>query len=499
LMILMFIGLIFVSVLAPSDGGETAFSNERIVYLVLAGLGFLFLGIYVGSGLSTGSTLFSMSDVGYLFTAPISPKKILLYGLINTLGKSLFSSIFIFYQIVNLRLNFGYGSFEIIALFVIYTVILIIGQLLAIAIYLFTNGNPSRKRGVKAAMLVGAIGLAIGIFSAYMQEGREIGPALLGIADARWFGLFPIGGWAVMFFRGISQGIVGELVLSSVLFIGTGLLVILALASGKADYYEDVLVSTEKIFNILKDAKEKKTAIYSSSSKKKKLVIKEKHTLKGTGVKAIAYRQLLEIRRRNRIPFINVYTIIASLIAGIVGYNTDGDIGLAFGLFAFLAYMQFFLTLFNPLNYEIKSPYIYMIPETSRKKVLAASLISFIKPCVDGLIIFAVFAAVGGTAPLSALLLAIGYAAVGSIYLGVSILNQRVIEGQPNIFLKGLFAIVILIVVIVPAVVSFVLTATFLPEQYIFFSMLPFSLYCFLLTSLIFALTGDVLDKSELK
>lgn len=498
-LVLMFVGVILISIFATAEDEQLGLTDERILYLVLAGMGFLFLGINLASGLSTGSTLFSMSDVGYLFTAPISPKKILFYGLINTLGKTLLSSIFILYQVVNLRVQFGYGLKEIALLFILYSGILIIGQLLSIALYLFTNGSPRRKRGIKLTAVVALLALALVIFATYIQQGRDLATTAYSIADAKWFGLLPIGGWAIMIFRGVLHGFIGEAVLAIALFLGTGFLVILTLSSGKADYYEDVLVSTELVFKAQKAVKEKKTATFNTNTNKKTRVIKEENTLKGFGAKVIAYKHILEKRRSNKIPFIDSYTIIASIIVGIAGYNMGGDnVSSIFGMFAFLAYMQYFLTMFNPLSMEIARPYIYLIPESSRKKVVAASITSFMKPCIDAVIIFGVFAAVGGANLLSSLLLAIGYATTGTVYVGISILNQRILGGQPNIFIKLLIGMLLFFIVLIPAVFSIVLTAILLPEQYIFFSMLPFSLCCILITFLIYLLAGNVLDKSEL-
>ena len=100
---LTIIGLIVLSIVVPRDSEDIKLADPRIIHLALVALGLFFLTIYVGSGLSTGSTLFSMSDVGFLFTAPISSKKILLYGLLSTFGRSLLSSVFIIYQVFNLR------------------------------------------------------------------------------------------------------------------------------------------------------------------------------------------------------------------------------------------------------------------------------------------------------------------------------------------------------------------------------------------------------------
>ncbi|MDF2486709.1 MAG: hypothetical protein K0R46_2877, partial [Herbinix sp.] len=152
---------------------RTQFADERILLLILSGLGILYLWIFTNTGLSTGSSLFTMPDVGLLFVAPISSKKILIYGLISTLGKSLLGSLFIFYQIGNLKANFGYGFKEIFALFLVFALMVLFCQLLSIGIYIFSNGNPKRKRLVLVLMysLVGII--LLGVF--ILQKQEQIG------------------------------------------------------------------------------------------------------------------------------------------------------------------------------------------------------------------------------------------------------------------------------------------------------------------------------------
>jgi len=92
-----------IMIVFAGDAPRTEFADERIIYLIIAAMGLLFVYSHVSSGLSTGSSLFTMPDVGLLFVAPVSPKKILFYGLLTTVGKSLLASIFIFYQIGNLK------------------------------------------------------------------------------------------------------------------------------------------------------------------------------------------------------------------------------------------------------------------------------------------------------------------------------------------------------------------------------------------------------------
>ena len=62
-MILSMVYLLF------ADNIETGvdFSDPRMIYLIIVGFGLMYLVSFANTGLSTGSTLFTMADVGLLF------------------------------------------------------------------------------------------------------------------------------------------------------------------------------------------------------------------------------------------------------------------------------------------------------------------------------------------------------------------------------------------------------------------------------------------------
>ncbi len=198
--ILMIVFSVVMVLIFGKNMNQMRFADERILFLILSGLSIFFLYAFVVSGLSTGSSLFTMPDVGLLFVAPVSSKKILLYGLLSTLGKSLLGSLFIFYQIGNLKTNFGYGIREIFALFLIFALMILFLQLLAIGIYIFTNGNPLRKSIVKVILytLFGVI--LMGTLILQKQEQVGMFEAVLRTIDSNWFGYIPVAGWSTMFF-----------------------------------------------------------------------------------------------------------------------------------------------------------------------------------------------------------------------------------------------------------------------------------------------------------
>ena len=490
---------IVVLVVFNKDMERTNFADERILYLILSGLGLLYLWMFVNSGLSTGSSLFTMPDVGLLFVAPISSKKILLYGLISTLGKSLLGSLFILYQVGNLKTNFGYGFCEITALFLIFALMVLFCQLLSIGIYIFSNGNPLRKRMVLVAFYALAALILMSVLYAQRQEQISIFDAFLGLMDQKWFGYVPVAGWSSMLFVGVVKGSLAGILIPLLLFFGAGGVVVALLTMGKADYYEDVLVSTENTFHTLNAAKEGRR-LPKASKKARKLKEHEVGIHHGTGANIFLYKHMLELRRRSRFIFVDNYTLFMLVGAGVAGYylrRFGAPSAAAYAVLGIAVYMQFIFSMMGMLKAELIKPYIYLIPEKSIKKVFAASLTSLIKHMADGLLIFAALGVMGGSDILTCFFAAVAYAASGSVFVALTILYQRVLGGQPNKLVQMFLGIGLLFAVMAPAVGISVVAAVLLPPALEFLCTLPFSLFCLLITSLVFVTCGNLIDRSE--
>lgn len=481
------------------DVKQMNFADDRILSLILSGLGLLYLWIFTNTGLSTGSSLFTMPDVGLLFVAPISSKKILFYGLISTLGKSLLGSLFIFYQIGNLKSNFGYGFKEIFALFLIFALMVLFCQLLSIGIYIFSNGNPNRKRlvGILLYTLFGVV--LLGALALQKQEQTGILQAFISLMDQNWFGYVPVAGWVTMFFQGVVQNSLPMVLIPLILFFVFGGMIVSLLTMGTADYYEDVLVSTETTFNTLNAAKEGRS-VPKASSKKIKIKDNETGIKHGSGANTFLYKHVLEMSRKSRIIFADSYTIFLMLGAGVAGYyynRFDAPSAAAYGVLGTAIYVQFIFSMMGRLKVELTKPYIYLIPEKSIKKVFAASLTSFIKHGIDGTLLFLVMVIMGGTDPLTGLFSAIAYTASGAVFVALTILFQRVLGGQPNKLVQSILVISLLLVIMGPAIVASVITAIMLPSSLIFLCTLPFSVFCFVITGIVFLTCGNLIDKSE--
>ena len=238
---------------------EQSFADIRILYMILAGLSMIFTYSSVIGGLSKGSTLFNMADVGLLFVAPISSMKILFYGLVKQMGTTLLASVFMVFQLGNIRANFDVNDKEIVSLFIIYVIIMFYTHLLSMATYIYTNFNQNRKNIIKGSLLLCVLLILLIIFYYYTKGDGGIFNVLYQTIDSKGFQLIPVVGWSVMLFSSILEGSFSWLIIALLLFSISGLGMIFMFTKDQGDYYEDVLVSTEYTHEALQKAKEGKT------------------------------------------------------------------------------------------------------------------------------------------------------------------------------------------------------------------------------------------------
>lgn len=113
--LLVIASMLVISFVMPSKGFKGG-SIEGFSALVSAAL-IVFIYFGIKQGVSHGNSFFRLADVNILFTAPISPRRVLVYGFIQQFFLTLFFMLLMSFQIPNLKLNFPIRSYGI---FVIY-------------------------------------------------------------------------------------------------------------------------------------------------------------------------------------------------------------------------------------------------------------------------------------------------------------------------------------------------------------------------------------------
>lgn len=472
---------------------EIIFADIRMLYLILAGLAMIFTYSSALGGLSKGSTLFNMADVGLLFVSPVSPIKILFYGLVKTMGTTLITSVFILFQLGNVKANFDVNNVLLVSLFLLYFTIVFFTHILSMATYIYTNASSRRKTYIKATLLVFGLLILVVAFYQYNISDENILNALYQTMDNKVFQFIPIVGWSVMLFASIVEANLLWTIISIILFLISSFGMIYLFTKNQGDYYEDVLVSTEHVYDTMQKAKEGKTSLYMN----KKAVNKDKAFRGGKGPSTLFFKDLLERSRTNKIPFMSTYTIIVTVAAGIFVYFVDDSFS-GYIVLGILVYMQLFTVSLGPLAQELRKPYIYLMPGKSLNKLIYASLSSLIKPAIDAVIIFAVVSAVGRISIFLNMFLALAYAASSALFVSYTILMQRIFGAQPNKIVQGIVGVFIFMFLLMPGVIMSIMAISFLPASFEFLGTLPFTLTCIVFSVIVFIVCGNLIEKSEM-
>ena len=102
------IGLMFTSLTFEGGDLEHDYSNPK--YFIFGATIILLIMILYNlySGISRKNFRYTMSDVNIIFTAPIKPQNVLLYGFIREISFILVFSFVFIYQIPNMAINFNF-------------------------------------------------------------------------------------------------------------------------------------------------------------------------------------------------------------------------------------------------------------------------------------------------------------------------------------------------------------------------------------------------------
>ena len=348
--------------------------------------------------------IYRKSDIHFLFVSPISPKKILLYAHIRNL---------LIQTVLNMVIAILGGIlFHVewwrVGIYFLFSII--VENLLEGGIMLLLYGTERLTQNGRSLVVKGAYALVgilflIGIYT-YITQGLSL-QSIMGFLHSDMVQMVPVVGWYIAVLHLIFVGP------TAVNLAGTAayaLLLILVMTLAlrmrcTGAYYEDAIKFADDYEEILVNRREGR--IDKRLGKKQKFK-KADVKYKGSGAKAIFYRQLLEYRK-NRY-FIFDFNMGAALVAGAgIAYLCAVEEGMGdltpFIIPGVTAYVIFiFTTLSGKWSKEISSPYTYLIPDTAFRKLWYATAMQHIQALVSGILITLPGAVVMRMSPLTAVL-----------------------------------------------------------------------------------------------
>ncbi|HEX3016853.1 MAG TPA: putative ABC exporter domain-containing protein [Caproicibacter sp.] len=453
--------LVFMFVSTQMDPPKKAeFADIRMLHGIFLGWLLLLSVPTLLISLKSGTTMFKMSDVNFLFVSPLSPKHILAYGLTKQMAATLLGFIFMLFYSGMLMEHFKVSPLGVLWLLLGSALTVFVIQVISLLIYSFANGNPKRQNIVRAVMYLYLGGMVVAALYIFQKNGGGVN-AIYNAVASPVLEYFPIIGWMKGAVFALIAGKMQPALIYAVLLLAAFVACLITFEKSDTDYYEDVLKNTETQFEARQALKEKRTMTVQSSSKKVK--VGKTGIGKGWGANAFFYKHLCEARRRSRLIFISVSTVLtlaADLILSfIITFSSRGDkdaptadLLLVIAL-ACDVYILFMLNAAGDWSRELGKPYVYLVPEDPFRKLLWASMTSVLKPVVDGAAIFLVLTLAMRANPLSGVICFLGYASFGFIFTAGNILAQRTMGGMGNRGLIAILYMMMLAIIIAPGII----------------------------------------------
>ncbi len=402
---------------------QSAESFTDIIWLkgILFALILIFVVAAVQKGLSNGDAIFDMNDVNLLFVSPVSPRLILMYGIVRMAKMAFWAGFFILFQSNSLGRGFGVG-FDAVLL-VLLGFILAVGmlQILSLLIYSLTNGRPARKMAVRLIAIAAFLPLIVYLGLQLASAGEPL-PALENTLRSPLAAWTPVAGWASEGAVSLITGDMGSGLLFLGLLVLAGVLLILYIALSNPDYYEDVLVATETAFEKKRDMSKGQINAEASSMKKVKV---SKTGIGGIGASAIFYKHLREAFRANRLGLWGLTSILTVFGATLFSLFIRGEAGGILVILQILMWLQIYMIGTGRGLQELYLHYIYLIPGSSFRKIVWSNLEIAFKVLVESLAVFWIAGLIIGEPVLLIIAAIVVYTLFSFLLLGINYLSLR--------------------------------------------------------------------------
>ncbi len=486
----MVIGFFLLSVFTSQSSGGV----HNLVWLkgILFGMILIFTLISLRNALSNGSVIFDMSDVNLLFVSPVSPRMILLYGIVRMTKMAFAASFFILFQGSSLGNGFGiaYGGVLLILLGFILAVCLL--QILSLLIYSTTNGRNGRKLAVKLIAAAVFLPLAVYLCFQFIKTGASLN-ALQNALQSPFLSFTPVVGWASAGIVALISGDMGTGILYLGLIVGSGALLLLYIALSNPDYYEDVLVATETAFEKKRTVAEGQMNTEATSSKKVRVA---QTGIGGQGASALFYKHLRESFRANRLGLWGTPAILVTLGAALMAlFLRDGGMLM---ILQILMWMQIFLIGTGRGLKEFYLHYIYLIPESSFSKIVWSNLEFTIKVLGESVVIFSITGAIMGQPASLIALSVVVYTLFSFLLLGINYLSLRWTGTDISAGLMIFIYTIAVILIMLPGLAAAIIVGSMLGEAGLFVGLGILALWELIAALGCFAMSGGILHRCDI-
>lgn len=331
------------------------------------------------------------ADVHFVFCAPVSPKKALIYVYLKTLPVSLILGVFLILAGV---LWFHIPLWRAILFYLVNDVLMHV-MTCSLIVCLYGNerfGERAVRRFGRLLYLV--LLLLIGSAVYYLcVRGLHV-TSLIEYLSSPYLELVPFIGWQIAVMRLILAGPELFNVIGACLCAAAFALLTFSAWRMRCtgEYYEDAMTFADDYQAAIDRKKKGDTAVLIG---KKQKLRRASIRYRGGGASAVFYRQMLEYKKRRFFLFGMRTLFSLALGAGAAalvtaGRLTIGGAGLYYAVPGMMAYLAFiFSASGGQWEKELENPYIFMIPDAPLKKLWYATAAEHIRAAIDGFLLSA--------------------------------------------------------------------------------------------------------------
>lgn len=495
----LIMGLLFIAILLIpifTKGSSPVDTNYRNIEELHAIIMVLYCSVFIMTsynGLSKGASLYTMPDVNLVFTSPISPKKVLFYGLIQQMGTSLLIGMFLLFQYSWLNSMYGITVVTLTVILLGYAIIIFCGQFTSMVLYSFVTGSEKRTKAAKFGLLcLCAIAILYLLFTVYPEKDQLIVGFTTALTRSP-IALFPVGGWTQVSIIGIISSNWTNAGIGLVALLLYIVALVMMISKGDTDFYEDVLQASERLFSAIAASKQGRFDGATIQNVK----LGKTGINKGLGANTFYYKHRLE-SRRSRLLILDRSSIIFILISIAFAFFMKNS-GIM-PIFMFSSYMQLFSVSLGRWARELLLPYVYLVPESEFAKLIHCLREGFLKIAVDAIILFIPIGILLNLKPMILIACILARISLGLLFTSANILVQRYFSGIVSKLLKFIIYFLVIIVLLIPDVIVASLL-TFKNPQFLQVDTLIFlsiSLINLLLSILVIFVSKNMLKYSEM-
>lgn len=488
------IGIVCLMMMSTKDMTKLQYNKNSVKLFQAIATGATLLVIYfsVNTGLKKGGAFFRMSDVNLIFTAPIAPQKVLIYGFLKEMYKDVIFIFFLLFQVPNLYRFFPIMPNKVWTIFLGVFLLQIVYSVLGVLIYSVAYRSPKYKAGIKYLINILAT-LFVGSFLLDVLKEKSIKSVFISFFNQRFFERLGLISWITNIFNASIQGINLDFFINLIKIIVVIVIIVYIVYSLHIDYYEDAISDASIKEKQLKQAKEGKRVMNFNKGFKTKKV---KGALKSNGARIIFERQMLEYKKLGFF-FVDKMTVIIAIVSFMFAFCAKLSIN--FTLY-FSVYILLICTFQGKWAEELSKPYIYLMPEDSKCKIFYATIANHIKNLVDGIILFSITGIVLKTNIIYVILCIICYVSFGAIFIYSDLFIRRFLGGKISKTIEAFIKVIILIIIVSPGIVIssifMIMYKGFVGNLYAYLSII---IYNSLVSLGIISLSKGIFEKVEMK